>query len=148
MSSNDLLDDEFQPAQASSYTPPCVLHVEDDKDFSEAVKIRLEAHGVAVVRAFDGHDAIRQAIKFSCDVVLLDFEMPYAKGDEVLKTLRENELTRELPVIMLTGRRDAELERRMAELGVCAFLTKPLRFDALREQLARLIPVLERPSCR
>ena len=146
MLSKDLVDDEPRTRLRKVGAPPCVLHVEDDQDFSSALKLRLEAHGVAVVRAFDGADAIRQSRKYATDVVLLDFEMPHAKGDEVLKELRENESTKNLPVIMLTGRDDRQLRQRMVELGANGYLTKPLRFEDLRTQLAKHVDVLPRPS--
>ena len=126
--------------------PPRVLHVEDDQEFSAAVKRRLEAHGVAVVRAFDGRDGILQSQKYATDAVLLDFEMPNANGDEVLMTLRANEGTKRIPVIVLTCRNDHQLRQRMASLGASAYLTKPFEFDELREQLARYINILPRPS--
>jgi len=126
--------------------PPCVLHVDDDAVFSAALKRRLEAHGVAVVRAFDGDDGIEQSQRYEMDAVLLDLEMPNTKGDEVLTILRKNEVTREIPVIVLTGRKDPQLEQRMALLGASAYITKPLRFEELREQLAKYIDILPKPG--
>jgi DNA-binding response OmpR family regulator len=126
-------------------SPPVVLHVEDDCDFSAALKYRLEAHGVAVVRAFNGDDGIRQAQNQKVDAILLDFDMPLFKGDEVLKALRDNEQTKYLPVIAITGRQDKRLKIRMKQLGASAHLTKPLKFNDLRKQLARFIDILPAP---
>ena len=125
--------------------PPVVLHVEDDQEFSAALRYRLEAYGVAVVRAFDGVEGIRQARLRKVDAVLVDFELPAAKGDEVLEALREHESTRYLPVIVITGRKDKELRLRMQRLGAVGHLTKPLQFDDLRKQLARHIDILPKP---
>jgi len=127
---------------AECSSPPVVLHVEDDCDFSAALKYRLEAHGVAVVRAFNGDDGIRQAQKQKVDAILLDFDMPLLKGDEVLEALREDEQTKYLPVIAITGRQDKRLKIRMKQLGASAHLTKPLKFEDLRKQLARFIDIL------
>ncbi|MBC8354330.1 MAG: response regulator [Planctomycetes bacterium] len=143
---NALLPQRPSRLISSRSMPPCVLHVEDDADFSAALKRRLEAHGVAVVRAFDGQDGIRQSQQFETDAVLIDLEMPNANGDEVLTALRANENTKHIPVIVLTGRKDRQLQQRMAELGASAYLTKPLSFDELREQLARYIDILPQPS--
>ena len=136
------LDDVTTSDTAGYSSPPVVLHVEDDCDFSAALKYRLEAHGVAVVRAFDGYDGIRQARIQKVDAILLDFDMPFAKGDEVLEALREDEQTKYLPVIAITGRQDKRLKIRMKQLGASAHLTKPLKFDDLRRQLARFIDIL------
>ena len=136
------LDDLATSDFAEYSTPPVVLHVEDDCDFSAALKYRLEAHGVAVVRAFNGDDGIRQAQKQKVDAILLDFDMPLLKGDEVLEALREDEQTKYLPVIAITGRQDKRLKIRMKQLGASAHLTKPLKFEDLRKQLARFIDIL------
>jgi len=140
------LDDLATSDFAEYSTPPVVLHVEDDCDFSAALKYRLEAHGVAVVRAFDGDDGIRQARIQKVDAILLDFDMPLLKGDEVLEALREDEQTKYLPVIAITGRQDKRLKIQMKRLGASAHLTKPLKFDDLRRQLARFIDILPSPG--
>ena len=139
-----LLPPTSQPVSARA-APPRVLHVEDDGDFSAALKHRLEAHGVAVVRAFDGHDGIHQSRQHETDAVLLDLVLPKANGDEVLTALRKHENTQQIPVIVLTAQSDRKLQQRMMDLGASAYLTKPLEFDELREQLARYIDILPRP---
>lgn len=136
------LDDIPTNNLAECSSPPVVLHVEDDCDFSAALRYRLEAHGVAVVRAFNGDDGIRQAQKQKVDAILLDFDMPLLKGDEVLEALREDEQTKYLPVIVITGRQDERLKIRMQQVGASAHLTKPLKFEDLRKQLARFIDIL------
>jgi len=136
------LDDIPTNNLAECSSPPVVLHVEDDCDFSAALRYRLEAHGVAVVRAFNGDDGIRQAQKQKVDAILLDFDMPLLKGDEVLEALREDEQTKYLPVIAITGRQDERLKIRMQQVGASAHLTKPLKFEDLRKQLARFIDIL------
>lgn len=136
------LDDIPTNNLAECSSPPVVLHVEDDCDFSAALRYRLEAHGVAVVRAFNGVDGIRQAQKQKVDAILLDFDMPLLKGDEVLEALREDEQTKYLPVIAITGRQDERLKIRMQQVGASAHLTKPLKFEDLRKQLARFIDIL------
>lgn len=140
------LDDFLTSEIAVCEPPPVVLHVEDDGDFSAALKFRLEAHGVAVVRAFNGDEGIRQARMRKLDAILLDFDMPFARGDEVLEALREHERTKYLPVIAITGGQDKHLKMRMKRLGASAHLTKPLKFDDLRRQLARFINILPAPS--
>ncbi len=139
------IKDECNFGSTTAHVPPLVLHVEDDQDFSAALRCRLEAYGVAVVRAFDGEEGIRQSRERKVDAVLVDFELPRANGFEVLEALREHESTRYLPVLVITGRTDKRLKLRMKELGAVAHLTKPLKFDDLRRQLARHIDVLPRP---
>lgn len=130
--------------QASN--PPVVLHVEDDQDFSAALQYRLEAHGVAVVRAFNGDQGIQQSRSRKVDAILIDFELPDTNGDEVLQAIRQSESTKNLPVIIITGRQDQNLKIRMHELGAVAHLTKPVKFDDLRRCLAEHIDILPKPG--
>ena len=139
------IEDKCIANLATNHLPPVILHIEDDQDFSAALRCRLEAHGVAVVRAFDGDEGIRQSRVRKLDAILVDFEMPHTNGDEVLEALREHESTRYLPVIVITGRKDKQLKLRMKELGAVSHLTKPLKFDDLRKQLAQYIDILSRP---
>ena len=131
---------------ANGDRPPWVLHVEDDADFSAALKTRLEAHGVAVVRAFDGMDGMRHAAKYPADAILLDVEMPNGSGDEVLQMLKSDERTQAIPVVVLTCRSDRAIRRKMLQLGAAAFLTKPIRFDELHRELSRHISILSHNS--
>lgn len=140
------INEDSPSTKALAASPPVVLHVEDDQEFSAAIRCRLEAHGVAVVRAFDGQDGIRQSRVQKVDAILVDYEMPHANGDVVLKALRDHESTKHLPVIVITGRKDAQIKLRMQELGADAHLTKPVTFDELRTQLARHIDILPQPS--
>lgn len=137
------LDDA--PVGADLEITPIVLHVEDDRDFSAALRYRLEAHGVAVVRAFDAEDGLHQSKSLRVDAILIDFELPGANGDWILKSIRQCESTKSLPVIVLTGRQDMRLKRRLMKNGATAYLTKPLKFDDLRKELAPHIPILSTP---
>ena len=121
---------------------PWVLLIDDDADYSAALKCRLENCGVAVVRAFNGMEGYRMAFTHSASAILLDYNVPSGQGDYILGRLKDNPATRDIPVIMLTGVRDKWLERKMYGLGASAFLTKPVKFETLRSILARHINIL------
>ena len=131
---------------ARESAPPWVLCVDDDPDYSVALRYRLEAHGVAVVRSFDGLDGYHTANSRPADAIILDYEMPKGCGDDVLLRLKENPATRHIPVIVVTGRKDRWLERKMIGLGAAAFLTKPLIFSELLGELRRHINILPKPA--
>lgn len=149
----DLLDNVFRllgkepdsaPAGPTSEVigPPWVLHIEDDEEFSTAIKLRLEAHGVAVVRANSGVRGYTTAFTQAADAILLDFEMPGAEGDYVLRRLKDNPVTQDIPVIVLTGRHDRALARQMLNLGAERYFTKPVAFEDLLTELRRHIDIL------
>ena len=125
---------------------PWVLCIDDDADFSDALKIRLEDHGVAVLRAHTGMEGYRLAFTSPASAILLDFNMPDGQGDYILGRLKDNPVTRDIPVIIITGVKDKVLERRMLALGAAAFFVKPVSFDRLKEQLSRYISMVDVPE--
>jgi CheY-like chemotaxis protein len=123
---------------------PWVLCIDDDEDFADALKIRLEDHGVAVIRAHSGMEGYRLAFTAPANAILLDFNMPNGQGDYILGRLKDNPVTRDIPVVIITGGRDKMLERRMLAMGATAFFVKPVGFDQLREHLSKYIDILRR----
>ncbi|MEX0613840.1 MAG: response regulator, partial [Pirellulales bacterium] len=126
--------------------PPWVLSIDDDADYSDALKCRLETCGVAVVRAFSGMEGYRLAFAHPASAILLDYNMPDGQGDYILGRLSDNPVTRNIPVIVITGVRDKSLERKMYGLGAKRFLTKPVPFETLRDELAKYIEILAVPT--
>lgn len=121
---------------------PWVLCIDDDTDYSEAMKLRLEVHGVAVVRAFDGMGGYRKAFTHPASAILLDYELPNGQGDYVLRRLKENPVTRDIPVIAISGVKDNTIARKMIALGAVCFLHKPVKFQQVRNELANYIDIL------
>lgn len=126
--------------------PPCVLLIDDDPAFSDLVKRRLEQHGVAVVRAFDGLDGYRRAFAYTTGAIILDIEMPESRGDVLLQRLKEKKLTSDVPVIVVSGNTDPALRAHLFELGAVEYLTKPVDLNELVRVLARHVEMLPHPS--
>ena len=122
---------------------PWILHVDDDTNLSDALKMRLEAFGVSVVQAVHGIDGVRHAFNRPANAIILDYQMPHGDGEFVLQRLKQCTATRNIPVIMLTGRRDPGLEQRMLSLGADRFFTKPVRLDVMLDELRNFIPLQE-----
>jgi len=118
-----------------------ILVVEDESAIRHMLNFRLSREGFAVVEAEDveqGWAAIKDKLP---DLVLLDWMLPNTSGLEFLRTLREDEFTRELPVIMLTAR--GEEQHRVAGLdhGADDYVTKPF---SIEELVARIRALLRR----
>ncbi len=122
---------------------PWILHVDDDKDLSNALKARLEVYGISVVQACDGMEGVRHAFNRPADAIILDYHMPHGNGEYVLSRLKQCRATKNIPIIVLTGRRDQGLEQQMLSLGADCFFRKPIRFDALLDELRKIIPMHE-----
>jgi CheY-like chemotaxis protein len=124
---------------------PKVLLVDDDEDMLRITQIRLRACGVEVLTASSAMQGLWLAMKEMPQVVITDYRMPEGSGEYLIARLRAVPALKAIPVIVLTGasggtNRDYALERRfLGEYGVSAFLSKPLKFEALLEALARHI---------
>lgn len=127
---------------------PWILCIDDDADYSDALKIRFEDHGVAVARAFSGMEGFRMAFSSPASAILLDYHMPNGEGDYVLGRLKDNPATRDIPVFMITGVKDKMLERRVYALGAAGFFNKPIDFEELRRELSQYIDILAKPALR
>ena len=107
-----------------------MLVVDDDPAVRLVCVVNLEPEGLHVIEAADGNDALVQMSRERPDLVLTDVVMPGLDGFELVGRLRENERTRNVPVIFLSGEtRSANADRARA-LGALAYLTKP--FDPRR----------------
>lgn len=111
-----------------------ILLVEDDPDHADLAVRALEKNRVAdkVVVARDGEEALAHLFGGQSSeipaMVLLDLKLPRMSGFEVLRRIRENEMTRFLPVVVLSSSdEDADLLRSY-ELGVNSYILKPVSF--------------------
>ncbi len=82
-----------------------LLVVDDDKDLVEMLTTAFTGHGYQVVPAYDGQEGLEKAIELKPDLILLDIQMPKLDGDQMYMTLRSDESTKKIPIIILTGLR-------------------------------------------
>ena len=102
-----------------------ILVVDDERHIVRLVQVNLERAGYQVVSAFDGKEALKKVESEKPQLLVLDVMMPHMDGFEVLKRLRANAATKDIPVIMLTAKaQDADVFRGWAS-GVDCYLTKP-----------------------
>ena len=80
-----------------------ILLVDDDMTLHEMYAERLKAEGYVVASAYDGEEAIEKAYSEKPDIILLDIMMPKINGIDVMKKLREDEKTADIPIILLTA---------------------------------------------
>ncbi|MDQ7822328.1 MAG: response regulator [Candidatus Eremiobacteraeota bacterium] len=102
-----------------------ILIIDDDEDFSELVHYTLKGCGFSLMKAHDGESGMERAVKELPDLVLLDMVMPRKNGIEMLEELKSNEITGNIPVIMLSGYREEDRILQARQLGVVDYVTKP-----------------------
>jgi two-component system phosphate regulon response regulator PhoB len=102
-----------------------VLVVDDEPDIVALLTFHLVKSGYRVSTAATGPDAVAQAHRDEPALIVLDLMLPGMSGFEVLDALRGDEATRDVPVLMLTARREEEDRIRGLSLGADDYLTKP-----------------------
>jgi two-component system, OmpR family, response regulator RpaA len=120
---------------------PVVLCIDDDPDICQCLQIQLEHLGLEVQTALFGTHGYWDALVRRPDVIITDLRMPQGSGDYVIELLKRNPKTRNIPIIVLTGRRDPELKRYLTGMGIAKFFCKPLAFEELCNELALHIPL-------
>jgi len=118
-----------------------ILSIDDDAAIRQFLSAVLKADGYEVLLAADGAAGVTTAKAELPDVILLDLIMPYASGFEVLRHLRDDEATRDIPVLVLSTQGGEDDIVHALDQGAEDFLIKP--FYA-RELLARVRKVLTR----
>jgi len=125
---------------------PGILIVDDNEDNRYTLRLLLESDGhERVIDASGGKEAIALLQKEKFNLVLLDLMMPDLNGDEVLKIIKADPDTRDIPVVMISADTDTEKVSKCIELGADDYLAKPFNPIILR---ARIASALRRRSLR
>lgn len=112
--------------------PPLkVLVCDDERHIVRLIQINLEKQGYQVITAYDGKEGLEKIRSEKPDLVVLDVMMPYMDGFEVLKNLRREPETENLPVIMLTAKAQDKDVFEGYHYGADMYLTKPFNPNEL-----------------
>jgi len=115
-----------------------VLLAEDEPNIVASLTFLLERAGMAVAAEMNGQAALSAALADPPDVMVLDVMLPGLDGLEILRRLRAAEVTRALPVVMLTAKGQREDRENALGAGADMFITKPFSNSALVEAVTRL----------
>jgi DNA-binding response OmpR family regulator len=102
-----------------------VMVLEDEPNISEALRFILSRNGWQVEVSADGHTAIGAMRADPPDLLILDLMLPDLSGFDILRSLRAEAGTRDLPVLMLTAKGQGADRAEAERLGVTRFMTKP-----------------------
>ncbi len=115
--------------------------VEDEKDILDLLTYNLEKEGFRVLSSLRGDEAIRKIPEKTPDLVLLDLMLPGADGLTIIKALKADPKTAQIPVVMLTAKGEETDKVVGLELGADDYITKPF---GVKELIARIKAVLRR----
>ncbi|PWH13866.1 MAG: ATPase [Anaerolineae bacterium] len=138
------LDENLPPADNLAQSVRTFLVVDDDVTALEMLAriIRLHTPSSRVLAAQNGHEALKMLLKEKIDLVLLDLQMPEMDGFAVLQAMREATWTRDIPVIVVTGKNLTEDDLKRLNEGVAVVLQKGL--FSIEETIERIHVALER----
>lgn len=117
--------------------PLLVMVVDDSVTVRKVTSRLLERHGMNVLTAKDGVDAMLLLEEHMPDLMLLDIEMPRMDGFEVATQVRNDERLQHLPIIMITSRTGQKHRDRAMAIGVNDYLGKPYQESVLLESIAQ-----------
>ncbi|SDP13910.1 Chemotaxis protein histidine kinase CheA [Pseudomonas reinekei] len=122
--------------EAEPQRPLLVMVVDDSVTVRKVTSRLLERHGMNVLTAKDGVDAMLLLEEHMPDLMLLDIEMPRMDGFEVATQVRNDERLQHLPIIMITSRTGQKHRDRAMAIGVNDYLGKPYQESVLLESIA------------
>ena len=117
-----------------------ILLIDDEEDFAFFVKANLGlVSNYEIIVATKGKKGIKTALKEKPALILLDIMMPGMDGFEVLKRLKKNEKTMNIPVIMLTAKNEDESKIKAVGLYCEDYIVKPIEIRLLNAKIHKIL---------
>ena len=116
-----------------------LLMIDDETNYTMAFKYLLEAKaGYSVIIAPSGSKGLEEAMVQSPDMIFLDVMMPGESGLDILKALKDDEKTKDIPVYMLSAVQTEKAHSEAKALGVEGFILKPFDTDLMMEKIEQI----------
>src|SRR5438094_1979876 len=115
-----------------------VLIIEDERALTNVLTYNLQREGYEVSVAHDGQEGLRKAQTLPVDLILLDLMLPSMNGLEVCREIRANEITRDVPIVMMTAKAEETDQIVGFSLGADDYVTKPFSVKVLLERIKAL----------
>ncbi|MCK5171441.1 MAG: response regulator, partial [Bacteroidales bacterium] len=128
----------LKPPQKKDTDLPNVLIVEDNPDNMTTVKAILKGK-YNIVEAVDGEEGLRIAQSQIPDIILLDMSLPKMDGEEIVKILKTDSETKNIPVIAITARVMKGDKEKFLKAGCDDFVAKPIEPNELNEKINKLL---------
>ncbi len=119
----------------------CILVVDDDRALLKMVRSGLMYQGYDVHTASSGEKGLRTAQQKKPDLIILDVLLPGIKGREVCSRLKEDNETKDIPIVFLTAKNSPDDVRAELEAGAIAHLTKPVSIQGLVNEIQKILGV-------
>jgi DNA-binding response OmpR family regulator len=117
-----------------------ILLVDDEPDILKTMGKRLELAGFDVVTAANGEEVLTKVHATRPQLIILDLMLPKLNGYEVCAKLRQDSVSKQIPIIMFTARGDTPAQLAGLMFGADAYISKTSDFDVVLEQVNTLLP--------
>ena len=132
------IDIEFASKKNLKDEKPILLVVEDNDEVRRFISRSLK-HKYQIIEAANGQEGVEKALQHVPDIVLSDIRMPIKNGIELCNSLKTDERTSHIPIILLTADTGEENEMKGLESGADDFITKPFKLRILEKRLENLV---------
>lgn len=129
-----------QRIQASDSNVPIILVVENEPDNLLFISHTLIFFNYNFITATTGQDAFDLATKYEIDLVLLDLVLPDISGFELVALLKQEHLTRNMPILAVSALVTPQERDRAFQAGCNDYLTKPYLIDSLKQKISQYLP--------
>jgi len=116
-----------------------ILIVDDEPNIVKLIKIILNPRNYDLLEATNGLEALERVREHMPDLIILDLMMPKMDGYAACGKIKENALTKAIPIIMLTAKRELDDKKKGIHLGADDYLTKPFNPNELRARVNALL---------
>ncbi len=116
-----------------------IIVIDDDPSINELIKVNLELSGYSVIQAYDGVKGFALVKQEMPSLIILDVMMPDVDGFTVAKRIRQNEETKNIPIIMLTALSQLNDKVNGFNIGVDDYLVKPFEVEELMVRVRALL---------
>lgn len=121
--------------------PARILVIEDDIDQMRVLVRTLQGAGFQVVQAYGGPDALRKIRAQRPDLILTDLSMPQMSGAEVIRAVKGDPKTRDIPCVAVTAHMWDYLAEHAGQAGCDGWISKPFKASRLLEEIGRQLTI-------
>ncbi len=116
-----------------------VLSIDDDQDVHDTINETLKGDEFEARNALSAREGLREVLRFQPDIILLDYVMPDVNGYDTIKELKTHNLTRDIPVIVLSSSNDPTVIEGFYQLEAIDFISKPIAPRLLRKKIRSIV---------
>lgn len=124
--------------QQNTFEPTKILVIDDDETICMLIKTVMEPH-YEINMCHSGKSAVKMVQENSPDLILLDIFLPDANGFDIMKKLKEDEMSANIPVLLMTGDDDSGMEEKGFRHGATDYIKKPFAPAILKQRAKQII---------